>query len=118
MRAGSSRSTPGERPTAVTVAAILAALLVVANAVVYVAGWDVQGSQPSLRGTLDVQRGARRRRGRNVARRKYWAVLGFEMLLAITIILTAAVAAARVELARRSCSASPCSLSAGRCSGS
>ena len=81
---------PGERPAAVTVAAILAALLVVANAVVYVAGWDVQGSQPSLRGllTYSVVLGAA---AIGMWRGKYWAVLGFEMLLAITIILTAAV---------------------------
>ena len=82
--------TPGERPRAVTVAAILAALLVVANAVVYVAGWEVQGSQPSLRGllTYSVVLAAA---AVGMWRAKYWAVLGFEMLLAITIILTAAV---------------------------
>jgi hypothetical protein len=82
--------TPGERPRAVTIAAILAALLVVANAVVYVAGWEVQGSQPSLRGllTYSVVLGAA---AVGMWRAKYWAVLGFEMLLAITIILTAAV---------------------------
>ena len=81
---------PGERPTAVTIAAILAALLVVANAVVYVAGWEVQGSQPSLRGllTYSVVLAAA---AVGMWRAKYWAVLGFEMLLAITIILTAAV---------------------------
>ena len=81
---------PGERPTPVTIAAILAALLVVANAVVYIAGWDVQGSQPSLRGllTYSVVLGAA---AVGMWRAKYWAVLGFEMLLAITIILTAAV---------------------------
>ena len=81
---------PGERPRAVTTAAILAALLVVANAVVYIAGWDVQGSQPSLRGllTYSVVLGAA---AIGMWRAKYWAVLGFEMLLAITIILTSAV---------------------------
>jgi hypothetical protein len=81
---------PGERPKAVTIAAVLAALLVVANAVVYVAGWEVQGSQPSLRGllTYSVVLAAA---AVGMWRAKYWAVLGFEMLLAITIILTAAV---------------------------
>jgi hypothetical protein len=80
----------GERPKAVTIAALLAALLVVANAVVYAAGWEVQGSQPSLRGllTYSVVLGAA---AVGMWRSKYWAVLGFEMLLAITIILTAAV---------------------------
>ena len=63
---------------------------VVANAVVYVAGWEVQGSQPSLRGllTYSVVLAAA---AVGMWRAKYWAVLGFEMLLAITIILTAAV---------------------------
>ena len=81
---------PGERPSAVTIAAIVAALLVVANAVVYVAGWEVQGSQPALRGllTFSVVLAAA---AVGMWRAKYWAVLGFEMLLAIPIILTAAV---------------------------
>ena len=90
VRAGLEPLAPNERPKAVTIAAILAALLVVANAVVYVAGWEVQGSQPSLRGllTYSVVLAAA---AVGMWRAKYWAVLGFEMLLAITIILTAAV---------------------------
>jgi hypothetical protein len=90
VRAGLEPLRAGERPAAVTVAAILAALLVIANVVVYIAGWDVNGSQPSLRGLLaySVVLGAA---AVGMWRGKYWAVLGFEMLLAITIILTAAV---------------------------
>ena len=90
VRDGLEPLKPGERPKAVTIAAILAALLVIANAVVYIAGWEVQGSQPSLRGllTYSVVLGAA---AVGMWRAKYWAVLGFEMLLAITIILTAAV---------------------------
>jgi hypothetical protein len=87
-RAGLKPLAPGERPTAVTIAAVLAALLVVANLVVYLAGWEVQGSQPSLRGLLSysVILGAA---AVGMWLGKYWAVLGFEMLLAITIIFTA-----------------------------
>jgi hypothetical protein len=78
---------PGERPTAVTVAAIVAALLGVANVVLLITG-----------GSLDD----RGRRNGAIAfavvmlvaavfmwRGKYWAVLGFQALLAISIVIAA-----------------------------
>jgi hypothetical protein len=79
---------PGERPKAVTAGAILAAILLVANLAVYVAGWDVQGNQPSVRGLViySVILGAA---AVGMWLGKYWAVLGFQMLLGITIIFTA-----------------------------
>jgi hypothetical protein len=79
---------PGERPKAVTAAAILATLLLVANVAVYLAGWDVQGSQPTVRGLViySVILGAA---AVGMWLGKYWAVLGFQMLLGITIIFTA-----------------------------
>jgi hypothetical protein len=79
---------PGERPTAVTLAAILAALLVLANVVVYIAGWEVQGSQPTVRGLL-IYSAILGAAAVGMWLGKYWAVLGFQMLLAITIIFTA-----------------------------
>ena len=81
---------PGERPTAVTVGAIAAVVLAVANVVAMIAGWN------NLGGDIDE--------GRAVAftvlwslillvvawgmwRSRYWAVLGMQTLLGITLIL-------------------------------
>jgi hypothetical protein len=79
---------PGERPAAVTVAAILAAVLLVANVVVYLIGWEVQGAEPSLSGMViySVILGLA---AVGMWQRRYWAVLGFQMLLGITIVFTA-----------------------------
>jgi len=80
---------PGERPTAVTVGAIAAIVLAAANIVAMIAGWN------DLTGDID--------QGRAVAltllwsglllliawgmwRSRYWAVLGMQTLLALTII--------------------------------
>jgi len=88
LRAGLEPLAPGERPLAVTIAAIFAALLAVANIVVYVAGWDVGGSDPSLRGLLVycVVLGIA---AVGMWFSRYWAVLGFQMLLAGSIIISA-----------------------------
>jgi hypothetical protein len=81
---------PGERPTAVTVGAVAAGLLALANLVALVAGWDAGP-------------GSGDRDGQAVAgsilvtavlcvvaygmwKGRYWAVLGMQTLLAITII--------------------------------
>ena len=81
---------PGERPTAVTVGAIAAVVLAASNVVAMIAGWN------SLGGDIDE--------GRAVAftllwtvillavawgmwRSRYWAVLGMQTLLGITLIL-------------------------------
>jgi hypothetical protein len=85
---------PGERPTAVTVGAAVAAVLAVANLVALVVGWDTGPGSGS--GDSDED-------GRAVAgsllvtavlavvavgmwRAGYWAVLGMQTLLAITIV--------------------------------
>jgi hypothetical protein len=83
---------PGERPTAVTVGAIAAILLAIANLIAMAAGWN------SLGGDTDE--------GRAVVftvlwsailllvawgmwRNRYWAVLGMQTLLGITLVLSA-----------------------------
>ena len=77
---------PGERPTAVTVAAIVAAVLAVANVVAAVAGADVGSSAASFTvvstGLLVAAAG-----GMWFAR--YWAVLGFQVILAFQILILA-----------------------------
>ncbi|MDP9294898.1 MAG: hypothetical protein M3O90_10840, partial [Actinomycetota bacterium] len=75
---------PGERPRAVTVAAVLAALIAVANLVLFLAGWEVRGQAPSTSGTL-IFCAIMVAAAAGMWARRYWAVLGFEMLLGIAI---------------------------------
>ena len=45
---------PGERPLAVTIAALLSFAVAIANLVLYLAGWEVRGQDPELGGALVV----------------------------------------------------------------
>ena len=79
---------PGERPGAVTAAAALALLLAVGNIVFLIAGVKVGGKQPAIGGVvafsaLMVAAAA------GMWRTRYWAVLGFEALLGVTILIAA-----------------------------
>jgi hypothetical protein len=87
LRASLEPLAPGQRPTAVTVAAIVAALLALGNIVLLLAGGDADDTE---------------RRNGAVAfalvmlvaavfmwRGQYWAVLGFQALLAISIVIAA-----------------------------
>jgi hypothetical protein len=76
---------PGERPRAVTVAAVLAALIALANLVLFLAGWDVRGQEPSTSGTL-IFCAIMVVAAAGMWARRYWAVLGFEMLLGIALV--------------------------------
>jgi hypothetical protein len=80
---------PGERPRAVTVGAIAAALLALANLIAVIAGWDGgtdadagQALAGSLLVTAVVCVVAV-----GMWRSKYWAVLGMQTLLAITLVI-------------------------------
>jgi hypothetical protein len=79
---------PGERPRAVTVAAVLAAVLGAANVVLLVAGYDVEGSGDSTTGAL-IFAGLMAAAAIGMWQCRYWAVLGFEALLGIAIIFSA-----------------------------
>ena len=79
---------PGERPRAVTVAAILAALLGAANVALLAAGWEVEGGGQSVAGVL-IFAGLMAAAAIGMWRCRYWAVLGFEALLAITLCIAA-----------------------------
>ena len=81
---------PGERPTAVTVGAIAAVVLAAANVVAMIAGWN------SLGGDTDEGRAAAFTILWSVIllvvasgmwRSRYWAVLGMQTLLGITLVL-------------------------------
>jgi hypothetical protein len=69
------------------VAAVVAVVLAVGNVVVWLAGWKVGGTQPTTFGALAfpvIMAVA----GVAMWHRVYWAVLGFQALLAITILVS------------------------------
>ena len=88
VRAALQPLAPGERPRAVTVAAILAALLALSNVVLALAGWEVRGQDASLTGTL-IFAGLLLAAAIGMWQCRYWAVLGFEALLGIAIAFAA-----------------------------
>lgn len=77
---------PGERPTAVTVAAVAAALIGLLNVVLYLAGVRVEHT--TFAGTVLVG-AVLLVAAAGMWQSRYWAVLGFEVLLAITCIVSA-----------------------------
>ena len=85
VRAQLAPLAPGERPPALMAAAVVAALLGLANLAALVVGLDVRGEEPSPIGVLAfcavmfIAAG-----GLWLAR--YWAVLGFEALLGIIVV--------------------------------
>jgi anti-sigma factor RsiW len=79
---------PGERPRAVTVAAILAAALGLANVGLLVGGYEVEDSGQSAIGVL-IFAALMAAAAIGMWKCKYWAVLGFEALLGIAILFGA-----------------------------
>jgi hypothetical protein len=79
---------PGERPLAVTLAAILAAALGLANVALLIAGYEVDGNGPSTTGAL-IFAAIMAAAAIGMWQCRYWAVLGFEALLGIAIIFSA-----------------------------
>jgi hypothetical protein len=78
----------GERPTAVTVAAIVAFVLAVANLVSYLAGMKINGERPAIGGIV-VYEGLLLAAAIGMWRARYWAVLGFEFMLGFLIVILA-----------------------------
>jgi hypothetical protein len=89
---------PGERPTAVTVGAVVASLLCVANVVALIVGFDTGegASRPGLAifGALILGLVAY-----GMWRARYWAVLGMQTLLALAFIGSALAAVSAENLA-------------------
>ena len=76
---------PGERPAAVTVAALVAAALALANLIAFLAGAKVHGQSA---GTGAVAFSALMLTAAvGMWRARYWAVLGFEALLALIVLV-------------------------------
>ena len=78
---------PGERPTAVTVAAIVALGLAIANLALFAAGYRVKsGGTPTA--TLIVFEVLLMTAAAGMWKLRYWAVLGFEALLGLVLVYT------------------------------
>jgi hypothetical protein len=75
----------GERPVAVTVAAAVALAIALTNVVLVVAGVEVEGSS---RGGALFFAGLMLLAAYGLWRARYWAVLGFQALLAIVLLIT------------------------------
>jgi hypothetical protein len=81
---------PGERPTAVTVGAIAALVLALANVIATVAGVDTGGGSDEgqrVVGSLLVA-GILLLVAWGMWKARYWAVLGMQTLLAITLVVS------------------------------
>lgn len=76
----------GERPRAVTVAAIVCALLGLSNLIGWIAGIEIRGRSFSA-GEVLPQVAVMLVAAVGMWRARYWAVLGFQAILAILIIL-------------------------------
>ncbi len=79
---------PGERPLAVTVAAIVAALLAATNLIAYAAGVEINDQRPALIQVL-IPAVIMIVASVGMWQGTYWAVLGFQALLGILIVYLA-----------------------------
>jgi hypothetical protein len=75
---------PGERPWPVALSAVLAALFAIANLVLVAAGYQVDGKQPVAGGLIFAAVMLAAAVG--MWQLRYWAVLGFEVLLGVTFV--------------------------------
>jgi hypothetical protein len=76
----------GERPLVVTIAALIATGLAVSTVVLFAIGVEVQGSEARNVGTLPYA-GLMVAMAVGLWRARYWAVLGFQTLLALLIVI-------------------------------
>ena len=87
-RAGLTPLQPGERPLPLKIAAVTAVVLAISNVAFYAAGVEVQGKPPQLTGVLAFA-GIMLVAAWGLWTQRYWAVLGFQALLAITVVVAA-----------------------------
>ena len=76
----------GERPTAVTVAGVVALVLGLANIVLYLAGYEISGERPALFGVL-LYSGLMLVAAWGCFNVRYWAVLGMQALLGLAVVV-------------------------------
>jgi hypothetical protein len=79
---------PGERPPALIAGVVVAAALGIANVALYAAGADVRGKAPSAGGAISFAV-LMLVAAWGMWSLRYWAVLGFQALLAVTIVIAA-----------------------------
>jgi hypothetical protein len=79
---------PGERPLPLKLAVALAALLAIANVALWAAGWEVRGEEDQRPTGVFFFAGLLALIAVGMWRRSYLAVLGFQALLALTVIFT------------------------------
>ena len=85
-RAGLTPLQPGERPTPVVVATVIAVVLAVSNIGLYLAGVEVQGQKPNLFGVL-LFGALMLMAAWGMWNLRYWALIGFQALLAVTLVI-------------------------------
>jgi hypothetical protein len=78
----------GERPAAVTVAAIVAAALAIGNLAAYAAGFKIEGTRPQF-ASVAAQAMLMLVAAWGMWRARYWAVLGMQAILALLIVIVA-----------------------------
>jgi hypothetical protein len=77
-----------ERPPALVIAVVLCALLGVGNLVAYAAGQEVDGERPAFFG-IALLSALLLIAAAGMWAKRYWAVLGFQAILGVTVILAA-----------------------------
>jgi hypothetical protein len=77
---------PGERPAAVTVAAVLALVFGAGNIILYAAGYGIQGARHGTVASAVVFAALMVVDAAGMWRVRYWAVLGFQVLLGVTAV--------------------------------
>jgi hypothetical protein len=88
VREGLEPLEAGERPAAVTVGAIVAAALAVANLALLASGSHIRGAKPSVGGAI-LFAGLMLAAAWGMWHSRYWAVLGFQALLGLAILVFA-----------------------------
>jgi hypothetical protein len=86
VRAELAPLAPGERPKPLVAATVLAVALGTANLVALIAGVEVEGEQPSAVGVL-VFCAVMYVAAAGLWQARYWAVLGFEVLLGLIVLV-------------------------------
>lgn len=86
IRAGLEPLGPDERPPALVASAVLAAVLALANLVLWITGFEVRGEQPGAVGVIlfcVLMTVA----AIGMWQKRYWAVLGWQALLAVSLVV-------------------------------